>query len=247
MQTSSFSPVILALDTPDLRRIGELVAATRHCIDIYKIGMEAFTALGPLAVETVRKSGKQIFLDLKFHDIPNTVAGAVRSAANLGVMMMNVHAPGGKAMLSAAEVDLRRWSAEKGCETPKLLAVTILTSLEQKELVEIGYQDRPVDERVLALAGLAHECGLSGVVASPHETAIIRDTFGPDFLIVTPGVRPSGNGKEDQKRVMTPAEAMLAGADFIVVGRPISGAEDPGQAASAICHEALCAKNQKGA
>lgn len=246
MQTS-FSPVILALDTPDRRRIGELVTSTRHCIDVYKIGMEAFTALGPKAVAMVRESGKEVFLDLKFHDIPNTVAGAVRSAANLGVLIMNVHAPGGKAMLSAASSELKRWSAEQGCETPKLLAVTVLTSLERNELAEVGYQDRPVDVSVLALAGMAHECGLSGVVASPRETAAIRSTFGPDFLIVTPGVRPSGDGKEDQKRVMTPIEAIEAGSDFIVVGRPISGAEDPGQAASAICREVSCAKNRKGA
>lgn len=243
----SFSPVILALDTPDRHRIRDLVDSTRHCIDIYKIGMEAFTALGPTAVETVREAGKQVFLDLKFHDIPNTVAGAVRSAANLGVLMMNVHAPGGKAMLTAANAELKRWSAEKGCETPMLLGVTVLTSLEREELAEIGYQDRPVGERVIALAGLARECGLSGVVASPHETAAIRSSLGQDFLIVTPGVRPSGNAKEDQKRVLTPVEAMNAGADFIVVGRPISGASDPGLAATAVFEEATRAETQKGA
>ena len=194
-----------------------------------KIGKEMFTRLGPAFVERVIGRGFDVFLDLKYHDIPNTVAAACEAAADLGVWMMNVHASGGRRMMETAMDRL----AQRAQQRPLLIAVTILTSLSQEELAEIGYRGS-AEENVLRLAGLARDSGLDGVVCSPREAAPLRERVGGDFLLVTPGVRPASASLDDQTRVMTPADAMRAGSSYLVVGRPITAAADPLAALRAI-------------
>lgn len=212
---------------------------------MFKIGSQLFTAAGPAAVREVAALGPGIFLDLKFHDIPNTVAGAVLScAAMTGVQLVNVHALGGHAMLHAA-VQAISAGQPMGADRPRLLAVTILTSMDQKAIREVGIGGPPKD-RVLKLAKLAKRAGVDGVVASVQEARAIRKACGRDFLIVTPGVRPKEKtltaNNDDQARTATPAEAIKAGADFLVVGRPILAAPDPRAAAQAIVDEIAAAK-----
>ena len=197
----------------------------------FKVGMGLFTLCGPDAVALVHDSGAKVFLDLKFHDIPNTVAHAVRSAATLGVFMVNIHALGGSEMMMRA-VEAARESEKK----PKLLGVTVLTSMDQSSIGEIGIEKK-IEEEVVSLARLGKESGLDGVIASPNETGLIRKNLGKDFIIVTPGIRPAGAEKGDQKRVMTPKAAVTAGADYIVVGRPIIETKDPLGAAKKIIKE----------
>ena len=188
-----------------------------------KIGKELFTACGPALVKKVQQRGFDIFLDLKFHDIPNTVAGAVRAAAlELGVWMMNVHASGGRAMLKAAAGAL----SDIVCWQPHVIGVTVLTSLNDDDLVELGVRNAARDQ-VLRLARLCDAAGLGGVVCSPAEVALLRENMPQGFLLVTPGIRRPGDASGDQKRVMGPGEAIAAGADYLVVGRPITGAADP--------------------
>jgi orotidine-5'-phosphate decarboxylase len=219
---------------------------------MFKIGKQLFTAVGPEAVREISRFGPGVFLDLKFHDIPNTVAGAVSSGRNIpGVVFMNVHALGGPAMMRAAAEALAQGNESKCGQ--KLLGVTILTSMDEKSMRQVGISGTPRD-RVVRLAKLAQECGLDGVVASVQEAIDIRKACGKDFLIVTPGVRPGNklrrkdNGRaaphdrtgalsDDQARVATPSEAIRAGADYIVVGRPITGAADPAIATEEILHE----------
>jgi len=192
----------------------------------YKVGKQIFTKFGPEIVRSLKSRGKKVFLDLKFHDIPNTVAQAIRSAASLGADIVNVHASGGPAMLTAAAQAAR----ETGVT---VIAVTVLTSLDENELRAIGLQATPA-EQVVRLAKLTKDCGLAGVVCSPKEITLVREACGRDFLTVVPGIRPAGAAAGDQKRIMTPAEAAKAGADYIVVGRPILQAEDPQGAARAV-------------
>jgi orotidine-5'-phosphate decarboxylase len=220
--------IIVALDYPDLQAARAMLARLdpRRCR--VKIGKELFTRAGPEVVRAAVDAGFAVFLDLKFHDIPNTVAGACDAAADLGVWMVNVHAQGGPAMLAAARERLERRQTR-----PLLIAVTVLTSLEAADLQAIGCPGTPRD-RVLGLAGLAHRAGLDGVVCSPMEASALRASFGPDFRLVTPGVRPASAGVQDQKRVMTPARAVAAGADDLVIGRPITAADDPLAALAAI-------------
>ena len=194
-----------------------------------KIGKEMFTRYGPRLVEQVMAQGHEVFLDLKFHDIPNTVAGAVKSAAALGVWMVNVHAGGGRAMMEAARDAL----AGVAGPAPLLTAVTILTSLSESEIAEIGFDQPPV-VMVERLARLAQASGMDGVVCSPREADVLKSALGQDFLLVTPGVRPAGSAIGDQQRVMTPAAALAAGSDYLVIGRPITASEDPEQALAAI-------------
>lgn len=209
----------------------------RGVADLFKIGKQLFTAEGPQAVRKLAGLGADIFLDLKYHDIPNTVAGAVAAAADLpGVRMVNIHTTGGLAMMRAAREAL---AGKKN--PPALLGVTLLTSLDAQALKRVGILG-PVASRVVALARLAKEAGLDGVVSSPQEVRAIRRACGPKFLIVVPGVRPSSVAAQDQSRIATPAEAIRAGADYLVIGRPITAAKNPHAAALAINEEIAAAR-----
>jgi orotidine-5'-phosphate decarboxylase len=223
--------LIVALDVSSAAEAQKIVQALGPAVSTYKVGNQLFTTEGPGVVRALVGSGKKVFLDLKFHDIPNTVAGGVRSAAALGVSMLTVHAAGGSAMLRAAMN-----AAQQSPKPPVILAVTVLTSLSDADLQEIGVAGRTRDH-ALALATLARNCGCDGIVASPHEARVIRQDLGAGFVIVTPGIRPAGAGKGDQSRVNTPAEAIAAGADYLVVGRPITEAKNPAQAARQIVDE----------
>jgi len=223
--------LIVALDVSSTAEARKIVQALGTAVSTYKVGNQLFTAEGPGVVRELVSSGKKVFLDLKFHDIPNTVAGGVRSAAALGVSMLTIHAAGGSAMLRAALE-----AAQQAPKPPLVLAVTVLTSLSDADLQEIGVAGRTRDH-ALVLATLAQNCGCNGVVASPHEARVIRQDLGAGFVIVTPGIRPAGSGKGDQSRVNTPAEAIAAGADYLVVGRPITEAADPRRAATEIVRE----------
>ncbi|HVW74623.1 MAG TPA: orotidine-5'-phosphate decarboxylase [Rhizomicrobium sp.] len=222
------NPVYVALDTTDLDYARQLAERVRGSVGGLKLGLEFFSAHGPDGVRGFEGSGLPIFLDLKFHDIPNTVAGACRAAAQLGVSIMNVHAQGGAAMMRAA-VD----AARDVSPSIKVIAVTMLTSLSDEDLPSVGLMP-PVAEQVLRLASLARQCGLDGVVCSAHEITRLRHELGPDFLLVVPGIRPAGAAVGDQRRVMGPAEARAGGADILVIGRPITAAADPGRAAREI-------------
>lgn len=225
--------IIFALDVNGLDEIDRYAGLLSARVGMFKIGKELFTACGPEAVRAVQRRGGQVFLDLKYHDIPNTVARAMLEAARMGVQLVNVHALGGFEMMETAAKAVR---SEFGDDRPRLLAVTILTSSTAETLQRVGI-DHPVEQMVVRLARLAQEAGMDGVVASPQEIDLIRQTCGPDFLIVTPGVRPSFAALDDQKRVMAPAEAVRFGADYLVIGRPIARAEDPAAAAELIVDE----------
>ena len=229
--------LIVALDVKTLDEAALMVKKLGTAVRIFKVGMGLFTAYGPDAVKMVHDKGAKVFLDLKFHDIPNTVAHAVRSASKLGVFMMNIHAMGGSEMMSAASsAAAEAAAAASPGNRPILLGVTVLTSMDQASIGEIGV-DRKIEEEVIALARLAKDAGLDGVVASPNETPLIRQNLGKDFIIVTPGIRPAGAEKSDQKRTMAPDGAIRAGADYIVVGRPVIEAKDPISAAKSIIKE----------
>ncbi len=220
--------VIVALDFPDQSSAMQLVERLDPARCRLKVGKEMFTRYGPPLVEALRKRDFELFLDLKFHDIPNTVAAACDAAADLGVWMMNLHASGGRRMMEAARERL----AQRG-SSPLLVAVTILTSLATEDLSEVGFSGEPA-ENVLRLASLTRESGLDGVVCSPREASMIRRRVGDDFLLVTPGVRPKRAAADDQRRVMTPSEAIIAGASYLVIGRPITAAADPIEALRSI-------------
>jgi orotidine-5'-phosphate decarboxylase len=225
--------LIVALDTASLPEAEGLVERLAGGVGMFKVGAQLFTAAGPTAVEMVRKRGARVFLDLKYHDIPATVSGAVREAARLGVALLTVHASGGARMLRAA-ADA---AAAVGRERPRILAVTVLTSLDRATLQrELGVPSA-VEGHAVHLADLAREAGCDGVVASPREAARLRALLGRGALIVTPGIRPAGGAADDQARTATPAVAVRAGADYLVVGRPITGAPDPAGAAAAIVAE----------
>jgi orotidine-5'-phosphate decarboxylase len=196
-----------------------------------KVGKELFTAAGPALIERLMGRGFEVFLDLKFHDIPNTVAGACRAAAQLGVWMLNVHALGGRAMLEAA-----REAVAAGAGQPKLIAVTLLTSMAAADMQDVGIAGDSASA-VLRLARLAQASGLDGVVCSAREAQMLRRECGSGFCLVTPGIRPAQSGKDDQQRVVTPAAAIAAGADYLVIGRPVTQASDPAAALAAITHE----------
>ena len=224
--------LIVALDTDRLSLAKSLVARLRRQVRLFKVGSQLFTAEGPRAVQELARFGAGIFLDLKFHDIPNTVAGAVSGTAALpGVRLITVHALGGLEMMSAA-----RRALPASPNRPELLAVTVLTSHDAASLRRVGIARSPA-EQVIRLARLAQQAGLDGVVASPREVAAIRRACGKNFLIVVPGVRPSWAIRGDQARVATPAETIRAGADYLVVGRPITAARDPRAAANRILDE----------
>jgi orotidine-5'-phosphate decarboxylase len=240
------SSLIVALDFDSLPSAAKFARQISDLVGMFKIGSQLFTAAGPAAVKEISSLGPGVFLDLKFHDIPNTVAGAVLSAAAMsGVQLMNVHALGGRAMLEAA-VQAISAGVPMGADRPRLLAVTILTSMDQKSMRETGIGGPP-KSRVVKLARLAKELGVDGVVASVQEARAIRKACGREFLIVTPAVRPDDkNGAaskhDDQTRTATPTEAIRAGADYLVVGRPILAAADPRAVAQAIVDEIAAAK-----
>ncbi len=228
--------LIVALDVPGLSEAESLLDKLHGTVSTFKIGSQLFTAAGPSCVELIQKRGGRVFLDLKFHDIPNTVAAAVREAVRLGVFMLNVHASGGGAMMRAA-AEAARKESEAGRRPPILLAVTLLTSLDRRALEQELRVPFSPEEHALHLASLAKASGLDGSVASPQEVKAIRNALGPEWVIVTPGVRPAGSAQNDQARVATPESAIRAGADYLVVGRPILEAKDPAQAAKAILAE----------
>ncbi len=227
--------IFVALDTQDLSRAAALARGLAGLVGGVKIGKEFFTAHGPDGVRAVA-GGVPLFLDLKFHDIPNTVAGALRSAIHLRPALVNVHAAGGRAMLEAAVQAVAEGAEDADVPRPQLLGVTVLTSLGEEDLGDVG-QAGPLTDQVLRLAGLAQSCGLDGVVCSPREIAALRAACGPDFLLMVPGMRPGWAASGDQKRVMTPGEALAAGADYLVIGRPGTGAQDAAAAARRIVEE----------
>jgi len=213
--------IIVALDFPDAASALALVSRLDPALCRLKVGKELFTVAGPELVRELVAHGYEVFLDLKFHDIPNTVAAACRAAASLGVWMLNVHASGGRRMMEAAREALADLP-----HPPLLIAVTVLTSMNAEDLAEVGIQDMPADQ-VLRLARLTQSCQLDGVVCSAQEAALLRTSLGTDFRLITPGIRPAGSARGDQRRVMTPTEALKAGATDLVIGRPITGAVDP--------------------
>jgi orotidine-5'-phosphate decarboxylase len=221
MNKSVTSPVIVALDFPEEKQALELVQRLDPARCRLKIGKEMFTRSGPQLVEKIAALGYEIFLDLKFHDIPNTVAGACRSAADLGVWMINVHTLGGKRMMEAA-----REAVDKSTTKPLLIGVTILTSMGQEDIEEVGLGGTPADN-VKRLAMLASDAGLDGVVCSPKEVEMLRQNIPDTFNLVTPGIRPAWSEKGDQTRITTPADAMRLGSSYLVIGRPITGAVNP--------------------
>jgi len=225
-----------ALDTVDLARARHFARRLAGIVDGIKLGLEFFTANGPAGVRAIQEDGLPVFLDLKFHDIPNTVAGGMQAAASLGVAIITVHASGGGAMLRAALDAARSGAAGAGAAPPKVVAITVLTSLAEDDLAAVG-QPGPLAEQAERLADLSRSSGLDGVVCSAREAALLRRRLGPDALLVVPGLRPVWADAQDQKRVVTPGDAVRLGADVLVVGRPITTARDPADAAQRIVAE----------
>jgi orotidine-5'-phosphate decarboxylase len=223
--------LIVALDVPDARSAMHLVAALEGTCSWFKVGLELFVSAGPAVLEPIIARGHNVFLDLKLHDIPNTVAGAVRSAAGLGVRMLTLHAGGGPAMLSAAKAALAGIA-----NPPELLAVTVLTSIDAAQLQATGVDQQP-SQQVELLAKMGMRAGIRGFVCSPQEVAALRSITGPEGMLVIPGIRPAGAAIGDQKRIAGPAEALRLGASYLVVGRPITQAPNPAEAATAILEE----------
>jgi len=225
--------IFVALDTPDIAMATKTAAALKGHVGGVKLGKEFFTANGPGGVMAVSLAQLPIFLDLKFHDIPNTVAGAVRAIGHIELAMMTVHASGGAEMIRAACEEAAQSAAKFGTPKPLILAVTVLTSLSDSDMPGLGISGSVADQ-VHRLADLAQEAGADGVICSPLEVADLRARLGPDFRLVVPGIRPAGSEVGDQQRVMTPAEAVTQGADYLVIGRPITQSDDPVTAADAI-------------
>ncbi len=231
--------LIVALDVPGLAEAGRLLDRLAGEVRFFKVGMELYNSAGPSVIELVRARGARVFLDLKLHDIPHTVARTAEVLGRLGVAMFNVHASGGVEMMRGAAAAASRVAAEMGGEPPLILGVTVLTSLDRGSLAEVTGADRAVEQAVVQLARLARDAGLTGVVCSPWEVAAVKQACGTGFLAVTPGVRPAwaaGSG-DDQRRVLTPAAAIAAGADYLVVGRPITAAADPARASRLVLRE----------
>jgi len=227
--------IIIALDVPKKEIAFNLIEKLKD-VRTFKIGLELFISEGPSLLKKIHKMGEKIFLDLKLHDIPNTVAGAIRSGLQHRVSMMTLHASGGLDMMKRASDEANQFSIKTGIQKPLLLAVTVLTSFKQDELKQIGVQGKTNDQ-VLNLAGLAQQAGMDGLVCSPKETTLIKKEMGKDFVVVNPGIRPSWASKDDQKRITTPRQAVQNGADYLVIGRPVTQAPDPEQAFLKICQE----------
>ncbi len=229
--------LVLALDVDDDREALGLVAELKDAVGLFKVGHQLFTAYGPDIVRRITASGGRVFLDLKYHDIPNTVAKASAEAVKLGASIFNVHALGGLAMMKAAADSAKETAEKYSLPRPVVLAVTVLTSMDQRGLQRELKITRPLQREVCHLAKLARRAGLDGVVASPQEIKMLRRSIGGAFVVLTPGVRPAWAGKDDQKRTMTPAEAVAAGADYLVIGRPVLKAEDRRAAVEKILEE----------
>ncbi len=227
------NPLICAIDTTDIDKAQYLADSLQNHVGAIKLGLEFFTANGAMGVHALAHRHLPVFLDLKFHDIPNTVARAIAATAGINTFMMTVHTAGGRDMLRAAIDASAEVASLTGQERPLIVGVTVLTSLDQDDLGMVGVRDNLRDQ-VLRLADLAQDSGLDGVVCSPYEISALRKHCGEDFSLVVPGIRPAGSNKDDQKRVMTPKEAIEKGADFLVIGRPITQAEDPATAAREI-------------
>ena len=229
--------LIVPLDVDSLADANRIVAQLFDCVETFKVGNQLFTSAGPASVKSLIEEKKEVFLDLKFHDIPNTVAGAVASATMTGAKMINMHASGGVLMMRAARQAAERVASKLGIPVPTLLGVTILTSIDEAIFQRDFETHRRLQDQVAHLAELSQNAGLDGVVASPLEIERVREVCGGDFVVVTPGIRPSWAASGDQRRIMTPAEAIAAGADYIVVGRPITASDRPHEAANAIIAE----------
>lgn len=231
------NPIIVALDTPQPEQAEALAQQLAGHVGCVKLGLEFFVANGPAGVRRIVETGVPantgVFLDLKFYDIPNTVAGAVREATRLGCRMLTLHASGGPVMLQAAREAAAETAEKAGTQPPLLLGVTMLTSMDAAQIAAAGYTGS-AEENVLRLAALARESGVDGLVCSPQEVQAVRQAVGKDMVLVTPGIRPEGSARDDQSRIMTPSQALAAGADYLVIGRPITQAENPGAAAEAI-------------
>jgi orotidine-5'-phosphate decarboxylase len=236
-----YERIIAALDVSSLLAAGALAEKLHGHVGAFKIGKELFVSAGPEVINYINRLGLRVFLDLKFHDIPNTVAGAIKAAARHGAWMINVHAAGGAAMCRAAAQAAQE--AANGSARPLIIGVTVLTSLDAADLEAVGLAGPP-QAAALRLAKLAKDNGLDGVVASAQEVAAIKAACGPEFLVVTPGIRLADNAVGDQKRIMTPAAAIRAGADYLVVGRPITQAADPAAAADAVAAEIAAIKGR---
>ena len=229
-KTEDKTPLIIALDFPDEASTLAMVDRLDPQLCRVKVGKELFTRCGPQLVRRIIATGFDVFLDLKFHDIPNTTAGAVKAAADLGVWMVNVHASGGMAMLEAAR------AAVEGPDPPLLIAVTVLTSMEESDLQQVGIQTEP-EQQVVRLARLAFDAGLDGVVCSSRETTLLRNSLDHGFVLVTPGIRPAGDSADDQKRIETPETALRKGSNYLVIGRPVTQAADPSAKLKGIMQE----------
>lgn len=229
--------ICLALDVDSLEDVSFLIRELKNSISIFKIGLQLYCKFGNKIVEKIKNAGVEVFLDLKFLDIPNTVANACRVVTNLGVDIINIHAIGGMEMMKAARDAVYEEANKNGIRPPKLIGVTVLTSIDKMILNKEMRISGGVNKQVLHLARLAQEATLDGVVASPLETKLIRKVCGEEFLIVTPGIRPAFTLKEDQKRILTPRQAVLEGSNILVIGRPIYASQNPRQAAAEIVKE----------
>ena len=237
MQLTAKERLVLALDVDNFESAEKLVEKLNNYVGVFKVGSQLFTAEGTKVIKMINKKGGKVFLDLKFHDIPNTVARAAEVATKLGVYIFDVHTSGGYEMMKAAAEASKKISLALGVRKPLILGVTLLTSINQEILEkEIGVKNK-LEEQVVHLAKLAKAAGLDGVVASPWEIKEIRKACGEDFVILTPGIRPVGKSSDDQKRVMTPQKAIKLGADFLVIGRPIRNASNPVEATKEILRE----------
>ncbi|MDA8230817.1 MAG: orotidine-5'-phosphate decarboxylase [Magnetospirillum sp.] len=230
------NPIFVALDTTETGKAAALAARLGPLVGGIKLGLEFFVAQGPAGVAEVARAGSPLFLDLKLHDIPNTVAGAMRAVARLAPALTTIHASGGSDMMKAAVAAAREEADKRGVAPAKVLAVTILTSLDQAGMGAVGIPGTVLDQ-VRRLAELARRAGVDGLVCSPHEVAAVRNAVGTDMMLVVPGIRPAWSAVEDQKRIMTPREALRQGADVLVIGRPITAADAPEEAARRIAHE----------
>lgn len=228
--------ILVALDTTDVAHATDMAESLNGLVGGLKLGLEFISANGPQGVQAVAATGQPVFLDVKFHDIPNTVAGAVRAVVPLAPFIVDVHASGGPAMMTAAREAAIEAAAEHGVPTPLVIAVTVLTSLDDPDLAAVG-QRNPAEKQAVRLAKLAQDCELDGVVCSPKEILAIRKACGADFKLIVPGIRPLWSASGDQKRFSRPAEAIRDGADFLVIGRPITAAADPAEAAARIAEE----------